>query len=446
MLRPSRWTLAVRLVVLTLVALILCTSFGGWILRDQLRGAVLRGFENGLRDQSQRLQAEVGTAGVLALRSARMEQGDFGRIFSGWYWVLGSGTESIRSRSLWDSTLDITTVRPAWGDSALFAQRGPQEEPLLGLQVPVVVDGEQLDLYVFGPAREVHQEWHDIDRTLLLTQLGLVVVLGLLCALAVRLGLQPVRQLRAQLTRVQRGTLQRLGQHYGPDLDPLAEAMDKVLQGHAKAVERARNQAADLSHALKKPLAVLSLETQQASVPGYQRHQHVEAMAQTFARHLARLGSGLGSPLGATGQPVNVLAIMDRLLQVMRQIHANRGLDWVFVPPSDASASWLGEASDLEEMVGNLLDNAGKWARGRVDIVMALEAGQLSVQIDDDGPGLAKEHLEMVAQRGRRFDERPNGHGLGLAIVADLTELYGGQFRLAQSPLGGLRCSLKLPG
>lgn len=314
---------------------------------------------------------------------------------------------------------------------------GPRAQTLLVLRTQVEIDGQSAEWYVMGPAEEVEREWRRIEHTLWATQLALALALLGSTILAVRLGLRPLRRLQQHLVGIDLGRNASMGQSFGPDLDPLAATLDEVLQRNARMVDRARHQAADLSHALKKPLAVLHMEAQQSHVEGERLLEHVQTMSRTIDRHLARFATGASS-----AEAIDAVAVLKRLVELMQKIHAGKSLRWTMQSSEDAPMWWRGAASDLEEMAGNLLDNAAKWATRQVVLTLTPLPHQLQLQLDDDGPGLSESQIATACDRGQRFDERPGGHGLGLAIVQDIAETYGGQLVLSRSPLGGLRCTL----
>ncbi len=434
----ERCGLGTRITVLSLLALLLVLGTGGWLLRQQLHQTVLRGFEADLRLRAERLQWELEAYGPFATSGTSPQQGDFARIFSGWYWVLIDGTRAQQSRSAWDSTLVLDQARPWAEGSVLLRLQGPQQQELLGIRHHFDLNGRPVVLNVFGPMESTLAEWDRIDRVLGLTLgVGWLVIL-LLTMAQVRLGLAPLRHLQTRLRFIESGQAQRVGTGFGPDLDAIAQAMDQVLQHNEQVVERARHQAADLSHALKKPLAVLAIQARGETVSGPWLQEQVQAMSHSIDRHLARFASGAGSH-----ERVALLPLLERLLSLIRQIHEERGLRWeTHIPPA---LRWRGAASDLEEMTGNLLDNAGKWARTRVQLSVEQAASWLILRVEDDGPGLGDDPGARTPVRGRRFDEQTAGHGLGLAIVQDIATTYGGQLRLDRSPLGGLLAELRLP-
>lgn len=433
--------LAGRLILLGMLCACVIALAGGWLLRSGLHAAMRSGFEQGMGERAERLVARfslasVRHAGDAGVVYAEPRSGDeFGRIFSGWYWRLNGEEAALRSRSLWDA--DVSDVRRV-GTHGLTA-RGPRGEALMGTAQDVALVGKTLRLEVYGPADPVLAELRAFDRLLAMIFVFLLLAMTLTAVLQARIGLRPLARLRQALAQVREGERERLGNGYGPDLDTLTAELDDLLTRNARIVARARSHAADLAHALKKPLALLRSEADaEASVPSAQVQGQVQDMTRLIDRHLARAGSGAGER-----RRIAVAHHLADLLGLMRQLHAARGLHWEMQVP--ATLHWRGEATDLEEMLGNLLDNAGKWAASRVHVRASTQAGEVIIDIEDDGPGLSETQLAHATQRGQRFDESVEGSGLGLAITADIADTYEGRLDLARSPLGGLRARLVLP-
>jgi signal transduction histidine kinase len=227
------------------------------------------------------------------------------------------------------------------------------------------------------------------------------------------------------------------------EIMPLVEEFNTVLARNAEVVERARTQAGNLAHALKTPLSVLAnaADGKDDALARLVAAQ-VEMARRQVDYHLARAQAAAAVRLPGARTPLN--PVVDGLVRTMRRIHAGRDLD-LAVQPMPASLAFRGEAQDLQEMLGNLLDNACKWASRRVEIDAGIEQGQLVIRVDDDGKGIAAEQREAMLRRGVRADQQVPGSGLGLAIVDDLARMYGGQVVLADSPLGGARAVLTLP-
>lgn len=438
MATEHRWQagLALRLFALGALAALLITTVGGSLLRQSVQASLLNSHQQRLEEKLERIQAGFfRPADETAIRWVGRSNDEFGRIFSGWYWQLEYANTLLASRSLWDSSLDTARTSSIDG-SSLLGLPGPQAQQLIGIRQTIEIDGLSAVMYLYGPAEEITTALDQLDRTLFVTQMALLLGLLLSSAIQVRLGLRPLHRLRERLGLVSLGRTDSVGSGYGPELDPLARELDTVLARNARIVERARGHAADLSHALKKPLTLLHAESTIQEHP--MLRQQVNLMTQLIDRHLARAGSGAGA--------IRAIAVSERvssLLTLMQRLHSGRQLDWQATIPSDLY--WRGEATDFEEMLGNLLDNAGKWAKSRVFIRAGIDAGNLVVDIDDDGPGMSPAQLLACMKRGQRFDETVEGSGLGLVITRDIAETYGGEITLSASGHGGLHVCLKLP-
>jgi signal transduction histidine kinase len=286
---------------------------------------------------------------------------------------------------------------------------------------------------------------------------ALCMVAGLV---VVRTGFSPFVEMRRRLADVQRGVARQLSGNYPPEVGPLVQDLNALLAHHEAAVGRAVAKAGDLAHGLKTPLAVLSHEAERAAAAGHHElaaaiAEQVERMRRQIEYHLAHARAAAS---GATaGARCSVAESAAGLSRTLLRLHADRGIAIEVSVPDDRVVRCQRE--DLDEMLGNLLDNACKWAKSRVKVTASLvlppeggshggshQDGQVVViMVDDDGPGLAASLRDAVLQRGVRADEAAPGSGFGLAIVRELAELYGGSIALEASPLGGLRAALRLP-
>ena len=264
----------------------------------------------------------------------------------------------------------------------------------------------------------------------------------------VRRAVAPLWRLRASLASVREGRSQRIEGEHPTEVQPLVNELNGLLEDRERAVARALATAGDLAHGLKTPLAVLAQEAEQADAEGHHDlaatlRRLVERMQRQVDYHLAR-ARATASAREAPGVRCPVLPSVEGLVRTMRRLHAGRELriDADVSPAHEIR----GRREDLDEMLGNLIDNACKWARSRVAISSAIEDAQLVVAVDDDGPGVDPSLRAQVLARGVRADQRVRGSGLGLAIVSELAELYGGSITLETSPLGGTRARLELPG
>jgi len=283
-----------------------------------------------------------------------------------------------------------------------------------------------------------------VHNTFLVITAGILILAGFL---QMRMGLTPLKRLRATLNDVRAGRKSRLDGAYPSEIQALTDDLNSLLNDRDARVARAQSQAGDLAHALKTPLAVLSSELDRISAAGAEddvsaARQQIDRMRRQMDWHLARARAAASGP--SAGLRASVRDSADGIARTVRRLHADRRLSIEIDMPSDVFTR--AERPDLDEMLGNLVDNACKYARARVVISATSANGVATITVDDDGPGLDPAMRAAVLQRGVRADEAPGGSGFGLAIVRDLAELYGGGIVLESSPLGGLRAILTMKG
>ena len=281
-------------------------------------------------------------------------------------------------------------------------------------------------------------------------RLYLMVPIALVCMMAgfwqLRRGLAGIAQVRARLSAVHEGRSERVEGDYPPEVQPLVSDLNTLLDHHDQAVKRAVTKAGDLAHGLKTPLAILSREAERVRDAGQTElsssiAQQVEQMRRQIDYHLAHARAAAS---GATpGARVPVRESADALSRALLRLHAGRGITIDVSAASDHVVRCQRE--DLDEMLGNLLDNACKWGRARVTLSAEAEGAFVAITVEDDGPGIDVDKWQAVLQRGVRADEAAPGSGLGLAIVRDLADVYRGSIELSASPLGGVRAVLRLP-
>jgi len=265
--------------------------------------------------------------------------------------------------------------------------------------------------------------------------------------LQMRMGLSPLTRLRAALNDVRAGKKPRIDGTYPSEIQALTDDMNTLLNERDARIARAQSQAGDLAHALKTPLAVLAGEMDRLAESGHDEsvaaaRQEIDRMRRQMDWHLARARAAASGP--SAGVRASVRDSAEGIARTVRRLHADRRLSIDVNMPADIFAR--AERPDLDEMLGNLIDNACKYARARVVIAATSADGLVTITVDDDGPGLDPAVRATVLQRGVRVDEAPGGSGFGLAIVRDLAELYGGGIVLEASPLGGLRATLTMKG
>jgi len=276
---------------------------------------------------------------------------------------------------------------------------------------------------------------------------GMALVFITIGVAMMRRGLSPFDELRARLTNVRNGSEKRLEGRYPSEVQPLVNDLNALLDHRDEVVRRALGKAGDLAHGLKTPLAVLLHEVQRAEDAGQhdlaaEMRTQLDRMRRQIDYHLAHArAAASGNTLGARS---SVLDSANALARTLLRLHADRGLTINVEVP--AGHTVRAQREDLDEMLGNLLDNACKFARSRITITSFLDDASVLITIDDDGPGLDPALHDAVLQRGVRADEAASGSGLGLAIVRDLAELYGGSIVLERSDAGGVRAGLRLNG
>lgn len=278
-----------------------------------------------------------------------------------------------------------------------------------------------------------------------------VTLFALICMLVgllqVRQGLSPINRLRDRLASVRDGREPRLDGEYPAEVQPLVDDLNTLIEERERRVTRAMAKAGDLAHGLKTPLAILANEARLigAGAPeaGAIIEQQVDRMRRQIDYHLAHARASASG--AAPAARASVAEVVDGLSRTLTRLHANADRNLVIKDGVSREHFFRGQHEDLEEMLGNLLDNAFKWARASVAIASSIDTGALVIDVDDDGPGIQPEMRAVVLQRGVKADEAAPGSGLGLAIVRDLAEIYGGSVMLMGSPLGGARARLRLP-
>jgi signal transduction histidine kinase len=372
----------------------------------------------------------------------------FARSGSGWYWMIRDDKGQILnlSPSLTGSVLpELTTTYDADRErtEALTDEFGVH---MRMVEREAVIKDHVYDVVVTGSLDEVLRLAADF-RGQTFTVLGAVaVMLAIMSFIVARLALRPIGKLGKAIEAVREGDAATVTGNLPAELAPLADEVNELLRSNAQIIERARNQVGNLAHGLKTPLAVLRNEAAKSKT-------RLADVVESEAEKMTTMVTGyldkarIAARTAVVGRKADPTIVMLRLARVMGKLNPGRNVS--FKRP-DASLPWFrGEESDLEEMAGNLLDNACKWSRSEVAISMVAErtkqATMLLIRVEDDGPGLTEQEADKVLQRGVRLDEKTPGSGLGLDIVKELVDVYGGTLQLSRSDLGGLRAELRLP-
>lgn len=365
-------------------------------------------------------------------------------LHSGWYWeVKQSGKSLKRSPSLGEDSLDIGNTEPT--KSVVVRELlGPKKQKLRVQILEVELDPRHEPLLFLASAPlagftddVLNYSTHVIGSFLLLG-IGLLIAV----MLQVRTALKPLKAISTGIGEIREGKATKLSSSYLEDVQPLVDELNNLLDHNAILLKRARNRLADLAHSVKNPLAVINNEAR--NMEAGQKElilQQISDISKNVDHYLSRARTfGTEKVLGSRSA---VKSTGEDLVYAMRRIYQERDLDYDF---SGLNECWFrGESQDLEEMMGNLMDNACKWARKQVSISAETEDNRLLLIVEDDGPGIPEEEIKNVIRRGHKLDESKPGHGQGLGIVKDIVELYGGTLTLGKSPMGGLQAKLDLP-
>lgn len=380
----------------------------------------------------------------------------FKRPYGGAYWWVSDGTAiPLRSRSWWDAAPAPTLAAGFGGlvDAGIgrFEAQGPQQQPLVVWARRVELGGwdRPLVVAVAFDATRVRGMTRDFAGTVALALGVLAVALWAASWWQVRLGLAPMRRLQEALAGLRAGHSRQLQGRFPSEIQPLVNELNALLDDNDRLILQAREQTGNLAHALKTPLAVLT-----NAATGWHGEEGARVRAQLgqihrqVELHLSRARATSAGRLASrdADRRADVATIVDGLLRTLQRLHAERAI--VATRGGESAAASVAVDPDvLHELLGNLLDNAFRWARTEVSVVLQIDekARQLRLDIDDDGPGIPELQRDEALQRGRRLDETQPGSGLGLAIADELVRLGGGSLRLTDAPLGGLRVSLLLP-
>jgi signal transduction histidine kinase len=310
-------------------------------------------------------------------------------------------------------------------------------------------DKTKYSIIVAGPL-DWFEETVATFRARLTTALALVGVgLVAVTVFQVRFGLLPLRRIERGLASIRSGEAERLEGQLPAEIEPLQTELNALIASNQEIIDRARTQVGNLAHALKTPLAVIVNEARDdQSTLGSKVAEQAHLMRDQIGHYLDRARMAAGA--GAIGRVTPVQSTAEALVRTVERIHSDKGI--ALTLSVEPGAKFQGEKQDLEEMLGNLLDNACKWGKsrvvlsGRVDVAQApLNGRHLTITVEDDGPGLSAEQRAKIGKRGTRLDESKPGSGLGLSIVSDLAQSYHGRLTLDASEHGGLKAVLDLP-
>lgn len=384
------------------------------------------------------------------------------RLLSGKYWQImevrpdGRLVSLARSNSLWSYDLTLPADLPdrldaAFGDVITFNTTGPKDDDVTREPLRVAASMKSIPRHehpvIFIAAIDRSEVDADTRQFARVTWTAMLILgLGLVSAvfIQVRIGLRPLFDLRDEIADVRKGKSARIGRSYPLEIQPLAEQVNRLLDHNQEVVERQRTHVGNLAHALKTPISVMLAEagTTPGDLPELVRRQ-TKVMQGQVDHHLRRARAAARAAHGL-GETTPVAEVLDELAVMIEQVFRDKNVEIDWRAPDNLS--FLGERQDLQEILGNLIENAAKFSKRRVRVSAGGSGlGQMILVVEDDGPGLPADQRDTVMQRGARLDESAPGSGLGLSIVDDLTRAYGGRLNLADSDMGGLKAVLELP-
>ena len=440
--RWAKRSISLRLLMAVLAMIGLALPVAGTLLSHHYRASATQAFD-------ERLGATLNVI-MAGVTYDRIEQqlvhdralGDprFDNVYSGWYWQITDGDQhTLASRSLWDQRLPVI-------DSDTLSARsipGPRGQSLRVVERDIYLAPLETPLHISVAARDdvLARDIGEFQRLLWGGLVGLGVLLLGVLALQVRWGLAPLRRMHANLHEVEQGRAEQLDTRLPDELATLAASMNAVLTRDQRLIERGRHTAGNLAHALKTPLSVMRLQLRQ--LPEANRaawEVELERVDSAVRHHLAR-ASAAGE--GVRFAPIDLHATLAPLLNGLARLAQRRGIELRQTWAGDIKVHMDGQ--DIQELVGNLMDNALRWAHSDVQLQLESDGQQLTLTVSDDGPGMSEAECQQAVQRGKRLDEQRSGSGLGLAIVTDLVALYSGQLHLSRASAGGLKVVVELP-
>ncbi len=455
-------SLAFRLFATAAAWTLLVLPIAGFIIYRLYRDDVQSSFDGQLLKLVNAITVDsMGSSGdAQPLPPSNLYEPLFEVTHSGWYWQItplspANGRKLVSpSLATWSLVSPAAkSVKPDETGARWLNVKGPKGEPLRMVEVIDSLGHEPgkptYSIVVAGP-----QDWLDhlvsnfryrLTTALALAGLGLVAV----TLFQVRFGLLPLRRIQAGLSNIRNGTATVLEGDPPAEIEPLQSELNALIRSNQAIVDRARTQVGNLAHALKTPLAVIANEARADKTGlGDKVVEQAEIMKQSVTRYLDR--ARMAARVGVIGRVTPVPPVVDPLVRALQRIHQEKGIVINVDCPADARFS--GEKQDLEEMLGNLLDNACKWAKHDVDLTVEIPPAtsrarnrRIAITIADDGPGLTDDQRSRIGKRGLRLDETKPGSGLGLSIVMELAHSYGGTCDLAKAKQGGLAVHLNLP-
>lgn len=442
----QKGSIAVSLFWLSAGWLVLALIATGFLLTDLYSRALDTSLIETLNFHVESLAGALLESGDAAGESVRLPDPRFDRPRSGWYWTIRNDAGALVNFSTSVVGIDLPGLAGEGPGPRMAVFQDAFGTSIRAVERAISLEERSFSILVSGSLSEI-LTLVDQFRGQTFIVLGAVgIMLAGMSGIVARFALRPIDRLSEAIERVREGDSVSVSGTYPREIAPLAEEVNELLRSNAQIIERAKSQVGNLAHGLKTPIAVLRNEAAAHKGPLAEIvSAETEKMGSMVSTYLER--ARLAARTSVVGKKADATMVMLRLVRVMRKIHPEATI--AFQRP-DASLPWFrGDEADLEEMAGNLLDNACKWSNGQVGVRLSAERGetgtQLLIRIDDNGPGLSAADAEKVLRRGVRLDEKTPGSGLGLDIVKELVDVYGGSLALRGSALGGVLAELRLP-
>lgn len=453
----TRGSIARRMLVTAAVWSAVVLAVAGWSLAAFYRAETDQQLDSTLGDTLRTLANAVDSddAGLVVFDEAKLPKDEkFGMALSGRYWAFldidgrGRVARTKQSPSFFDVRPDvagevIASAAAQPGVTLHLDGAGPADKQLrIGVQA-VKLSRREPPLLLYASIDRTAADEGVGNFTLRLGVALGVLAIGIVIGVVVliRYGLRPLHEIQDKLGDVRAGRRDTLDGEYPGELTPLVKEINTLIVQNRKVVERARTHVGNLAHALKTPLAVLKNEAKGAERLSEVVRRQTEAMTSNVNHYLKRAQAAAQAEV--LGARTEVKEPVEGIARMLERLHRGKGV--AIDVDVDPKAVFRGERGDFDELVGNLLENAAKWCKSRVNVTVTRSDDGIEVKVDDDGPGLPAEHRAKALERGKRLDESEPGTGLGLSIVTELADIYGGQLHLEDSPLGGLRARLELP-
>ncbi|MCV0424367.1 MAG: sensor histidine kinase [Roseibium sp.] len=432
-------SLTYRVVAAGLIWITCALGIGGWLIYGMFQDSISRLFDSRLEAELELLTAKI--ADTEANPADQMKNPDFWRVYSGTYWqATAEDGRRYRSRSLWDMELPVPDVVP---DGWIYEIVGPGNRPIRILARSLTMpSGTRWTLAVGHDKSALHDEIAVFSRALFLSAGILGGILLTSAFLLLRIALSPLQQLHSAVRKrqVRSGSIEG---HYPAEVAPLVEDLNQMLERNERLRERGRRQAANLAHALKTPAAILANELTKADrgeqIDTILSVEAVDRISATAERHLTHANADPEDVFLAGS--IDAVPLAQEIARAMRRLYPDRSLE-IF---SDQTVLVHIPQSEITEILGNILDNAAKWAHRQVRLTLLTGIDHCTITVEDDGPGVPEKDRRRILSEGVRLDTSKPGTGLGLTIVADIVEYHGGQIHMTQSLRGGLKVSVELP-